>query len=51
MVRSLLGRERINRTLPVAAGDEPDLIQFPYSKVDCESELGGLLRHYYRKAA
>jgi putative transposase len=42
---------RNNRTLPVAAGDEPDVIPFPSGKVECESELGGLLRHYYHKAA
>jgi hypothetical protein len=40
-----------NRTLPVAAGDEPDVIPFPAGKIECESELGRLLRHYYRKAA
>jgi hypothetical protein len=42
---------RNNRTLPVAAGVEPDTIPFPGGPVKCESDLGGLLRHYYRAAA
>jgi hypothetical protein len=35
----------------VAAGDEPDVIPFPGGRVACESDLGGLLKHYYRTAA
>jgi putative transposase len=42
---------RNNRTLPAAAGDEPDVVPFSSGRVECESDLGGLLRHYYRQAA
>jgi putative transposase len=42
---------RGNRTLPVAAGEVPITVRLPKGPVRCESDLGGLLRHYYRVAA
>jgi putative transposase len=43
---------RNNRTLPAAAsGEEPATIPFPTGRIECQSELGGLLKHYYRVAA
>lgn len=42
---------RSNRTLPVAAGDEPDVIPFRGGRIACQSDLGGLLKHYFRQAA
>lgn len=41
---------RDNRTLPEAAGEEPETIPFARGQVKCREELGGLLKHYYRKA-
>ena len=45
-----------NLPLPVANGspvdDPPELVAtIPLSEVGCESQLGGLLKHYYRQAA
>ena len=52
-----------NRTLPMASGRnekttrkqksaEPELVEsLPLCEVRCEKQLGGLLKHYYRKAA
>ncbi len=42
---------RDNRTLPAASGDGPDSISPREGKVECQQELGGLLKHYYRRAA
>jgi putative transposase len=37
---------------PDSASDlEPAILAFPTGKVECEVQLGGLLKHYYRKAA
>jgi putative transposase len=41
-----------NRRLPDAAGESvPATITFPAGKVVCQERLGGLLKHYSRKAA
>jgi hypothetical protein len=37
--------------MAVAAGDEPAAIPFTSGPVECQEDLGGLLRHYYRRAA
>lgn len=53
---------RDNRTLPVAndtvgkrwpvEAEEPELVKsLPLAEVGCERQLGGLLKHYYRRAA
>jgi putative transposase len=41
---------RGNLTLPVAAGDETVTIPLTGGPVECEEDLGGLLKHYYRRA-
>jgi hypothetical protein len=33
----------------VKTSDEPDTV--PLSAIGCKTQLGGLLKHYYRKAA
>ena len=40
-----------NRPLPDAGEPEPDVLPFPERGVVCDKRLGGLLRHYHRKAA
>jgi putative transposase len=40
-----------NVPLPGADGDEPPIVKFPSGEVRCRQRLGGLLRHYYRRAA
>lgn len=43
---------RDNKTLPMATdGSDPATIPFNAGRIECQSELGGLLRHYYCKAA
>ena len=43
---------RNNRTLLAAAScEEPATIPFTTGRIECQSELGGLLKHYYRVAA
>jgi putative transposase len=42
---------RNNRTLPAAVGDEPVEVPFTGGPVECQEDLGGLLKHYYRRAA
>jgi hypothetical protein len=36
---------RNNRTLPAAAGGEPLVIPLDQGPVECQEDLGGLLRH------
>ena len=42
---------RDNRTLLAAVETEPGTIPLARGPVECQQELGGLLKHYYRKAA
>jgi putative transposase len=42
-----------NRPIPEAEvdADSPSVLRLPSGEVACEERLGGLLKHYYRKAA
>lgn len=42
---------RNNRTLPEAAGDVSPADPNARGPIECQEDLGGLLRHYYRRAA
>jgi hypothetical protein len=42
---------RNNRTLPDADGEELAAIPFRSCDLGCREELGGFLKHYYRKVA
>lgn len=49
-------QSRKNEPLPVANGPPPDkppelVVTIPLSEVGRETQLGGLLKHYYRQAA